>query len=235
MQNYKLDIIVPTYFEQENIENVVKGIEKYVRTPHLINVVIQDKKDPTIPIVTQLKKTISPLRILYTDNGKGMLYALKTGMEKSKSPIVLITMADLSDDPRDIDKMVAKIDDGYDLVCAARYIKGGKHIGGPFIKGFLSYAGCKTLRFFTGIPTNDATNAFKCFKRTILKDIEIESEEGFALPLELVVKAYRKGFAITEIPTLWRDREKGRSKFSIWRNIGFYLRWYWYGIASSPD
>jgi glycosyltransferase involved in cell wall biosynthesis len=171
------------------------------------------------------------MRIIYTDNGKGMLKALKKGFETSTSEIVVITMADLSDDPADIEKMVAKVDEGYDFVCASRYMPGGKHIGGPFLKGFLSYVGCKTLRFFTGIPTNDATNAFKCFRREVVRDMTIESKEGFELPLELAVKAYKKGFKITEIPTTWRDREKGKSKFMLWRNIWFYLRWYLYGVA----
>jgi dolichol-phosphate mannosyltransferase len=225
-----VDIILPVYHEEENIEQVILGIDKYVKTPHITTLVLQDKKDPTIPVITKVRRKDKTIRIIYTQDGKGMLKALRRGITHSTSEIIVITMADLSDDPRDIDKMILKIKKGYDLVCASRYMKGGKHTGGPRIKGFLSYLGCKTLKLLTDIPTNDATNAFKCFRRGIINQITIESEEGFELPLELTVKAYTLGLKITEIPTSWKDRVKGNSQFTLLTNLKFYLKWYFYGV-----
>ncbi len=230
MTKNAITIILPTYHEEKNIEQVINGIEKYVKTPHIIIIVLQDKKDPTIKVLTKIKNNVSNLTIIFTKDGKGMLKALKTGIDYAKSEIIVISMADLSDDPRDIDKMVSKINEGYDLVCASRYMKDGKHIGGPLIKGLLSRLGCLTLRTLTGIPTNDATNAYKCFRKKVMKDIQIESKEGFEMPLELAVKAYNLGYRITEVPTTWQDRMHGTSQFTLKSNIRYYIRWYFYGI-----
>ena len=227
-----LDIIIPTYHEQENIEKVIKQIQKYVKTPHVITIVLQDKTDPTITVLKPLQKNVKNLRIIFTRSGIGMLKALKEGFKSTHAPIITIMMGDLSDDPKDIDKMVIEINKGYDLVCASRYSNYGKRVGGPKIKGLLSYLACKSLNLILKLPTNDATNAFKCFRRTLIKKITIKSREGFEMPLELTVKAFHKGMKITEIPTVWKDREKGRSKFSLWRNIPLYLRWYLFGILN---
>jgi glycosyltransferase involved in cell wall biosynthesis len=227
----KLDIVLPVFHEEENVRPLIEGILKNVKTPCVITAVIQDPKDPSIEILKKMQNKTNNLKILFTKNGTGMLKAIKAGIEATSSPLIILTMADLSDDPVDIDRIVEKLENGYDLVCGSRYMKGGRHIGGPLVKNFLSYAGCKTLRLFTGIPTNDATNAFKGFKRKVFEKIEIESKEGFELPLELTVKAFRQGFNITEIPTTWKDREKGKSKFKIWKNIKYYLRWYFYALS----
>lgn len=226
MSAKKLDIIIPAYHEEENIDKVIRLIRKHVKTPHLISVIIQDRKDPTIKVVNRLKIKKQDLRILYTSDGLGLLKALRKGFDSSTHEIITIIMADQADDPRDIDKMVKKINSGYDLICGSRYMQGGSHTGGPLLKGLLSRLGCLSLNLMSGIPTHDATNAFKCFRRSIIKDIKIESKEGFELPLELCVKAFKKGYKISEVPTAWKDRESGYSKFKLWKNLKLYLRWY---------
>lgn len=235
MRKTKLAIILPTYHEEHNIERVISGIEKYVTTPHRTIVVLQDKKDPTITVLSRIKHAYKNVETIFTRDGKGMLKALRRGIDYADAEIIVITMSDLSDDPKDIDKMIAKVNKGYDFVCASRYMKNGKHIGGPFIKGLLSRYGCLTLKYLTGLPTHDATNAYKCFKKNILKQITIESEQGFEMPLELTVKAYNKGFSITEIPTTWKDRDSGFSQFQVKNNMKYYLRWYVYGIRKKYE
>lgn len=235
MSAKKLDIIIPAYHEEDNITKVIRLIQKYVKTPHLITVVIQDRKDPTIKAINKIRKNIKHLRIIYTTDGIGMLNALKKGISASTQEIIVITMADLADDPRDIDKMFTKINSGYDLICGSRYMQGGSHSGGPLLKGMISKYGCLSLRLLSGIPTHDATNAFKCFRRSILKNIKLESKEGFELPLELCVKAYKKGYKISEVPTNWKDRVRGDSKFKLWNNLKYYLRWYFFCILPTFD
>lgn len=231
MTKQTIDIILPAYHEQENIQKVITNIEKYVKTPHEITVVLQDRNDPTLKIITKFKKEFKNLNIIFTKNGIGMLKALKEGFKQTKAPIITVMMADLSDDARDIDKMAEQINKGFDLVCASRYTKKGKRNGGPVIKGFLSYLACKSLSKLIGLPTQDATNAFKTFRRPLLKRFTLESKEGFELPLELTVKTFHTGGKITEIPTIWNDRKKGRSKFYLFKNIPLYLKWYKYGIT----
>lgn len=226
MRMQQLSIIIPIYHEEENILHALKGIQTHVLTPHTIFLVYDDPNDPTLPILKKHNK--KNIQLVKNSFGKGIVAALKTGFTKAKTEILVIMMADLSDNPKDIDKMVKKINQGYDLVCAARYTKKGKRSGGPIIKGMLSYIACKTLRFFTGIPTDDATNAFKCFRKSILKDIKIESVGGFELPLEITVKAFCNGKKITEVPTIWHERHSGESKFKLIQWLPHYLRWYVY-------
>lgn len=230
MLKKKIDIILPTYYEQDNISKVFREILDKVKTPNIITAVIQDRKDPTIPIIREFQSKYENIQIVYTKNGKGMLKALKEGIRQTNNSIIVTMMADLSDNPGDIDKMVHMVENGYDLACASRYSKKGKRVGGPILKGILSYLSCKSLRLLTHIPTDDATNAFKCFKRSAFNSILIESREGFEMPLELSVKFYAKGFKIGDVPTVWRDRVGGRSKFNLYKTVPFYLKWYFYGL-----
>lgn len=229
--NKKLDIILPVYFEQKNIERVLTSIRQNVNTPHNVTLVLQDRNDPTIPIASRLIKKSNNEKIIFTKDGVGMLNALKAGFQHSRSPIITVMMSDLSDDARDIDKMVKKIDDGYDLVCASRYSVKGKRIGGPKLKGILSRVACISLRILIGISTNDATNAFKTFKRDLLNQIEIESVAGFEFPLELSVKTFYMGKKIGEVPTKWVERDEGRSKFEVIRLLPQYLHWYFFALS----
>lgn len=222
----KVDIILPVLHEEENIGHVLLGIKRNVKTSHRVYVVWQDHNDPTISILKQISKKMKNLVLIKSDYGVGMLNALKTGFRHAKSDIIVMMMSDMSDNPSDIDKMINLIDQGYDLVCASRYTKKGNRVGGPKIKGFLSYFACITLQLFTGIPTSDATNAFKCFRRDFIENVKIESIGGFEFPLELTVKAYFKGKKITEIPTIWRERKSGKSKFELIKWLPHYFRWY---------
>ncbi len=233
MKKHKIDIILPAYHEEGNIEKVITDIKKFVKTPYLITVVIQDKNDPTLTVLKKIKKGSPGINIEFTRDGKGILKAFKEGFRCTKAPIIVTMMSDLSDNPRDIDKMIRKIDEGYDLVCASRNSGNGKRIGGPKFKGFLSWLACISLKFLTGINTSDSTNAFKVFRRSLLEKIDIKSEQGFEMPLELTVKAYEKGFKITDVPTIWRDRKSGESQFKLWKNIPYYLKWYIYGIKNN--
>jgi dolichol-phosphate mannosyltransferase len=230
-----LDIVIPAYHEEDNIEKTIEGISHNVHTKHRILVVWQDKKDPTIPVLRRLQKKHKNLYLIQSMQGVGVVKALVTGLKTARANTIVIMMADLSDNPKDIDKMVRKIDKGYDLVCASRYSGKGDRVGGPVMKGILSRVGCITLRFLSGIPTNDATNAFKCLRRNILDDISIESVGGFELPLELTVKAYKNGKKVTEVPTVWHERESGASKFKLLQWFPQYVRWYMYAIVSKEN
>lgn len=228
--SFTADIILPVYYEEENIEKVLQGIRKHVKIKHKTFLIFQDKKDPTILIARKLQKKYANIEICLTKE-VGIVKAIKHGLQKSKADIVIIMMSDLSDNPKDIDKMIKKIKGGYDFVCASRYMKHGKRHGGPKFKGLLSYLSCISLRIFTGINTHDATNAFKCFRRSFIEKITIESQKGYEMPLELIVKANAMGMKIGEVPTVWRERKKGKSKFSLLNDVPYYLKWYLYAFA----
>ena len=227
-----LSIIIPAHFEEKNIVKTLKEIEKKVKTSYEVLVVYDLEEDPTVKVVHKVLKVIKSIKLIknFVGNGRGVINAFKSGLNKARGEAVVVVMADLSDDIGKIDSMYRLIEKGNDIVCGSRYMKGGRQIGGPRLKGFLSRMAGLTAYFF-GFPTHDPTNAFKMFKKNIFNRIEIESSGGFEYNLEIIVKAYKAGMKMTEVPATWRDRAQGKSKFKMWKWIPKYLRWYWLILA----
>jgi len=140
-------------------------------------------------------------------------------------------MGDLCDDIRTIKLMLEKINQGYDIVCGCRYASGGKRLGGSKFKGALSRLGGWTLNLILGIPTHDIANAFKMYRRKVIESIFIEST-GFEISMEIPLKGYYAGFKITEVPTTWRERSKGKSNFKVFKLLPSYLRLYLWAIIT---
>lgn len=227
-----LAIIIPVYNEGESFTRVFDQIKAKVRTPFKIYAVYDFDQDTTVPVITRLVNE-HPAGICGVKNkyGRGVVGALKTGFETFLEPVVLVTMGDLSDDLADVDKMYKMITEGgFDLICGSRYMPGGRQMGGPIIKGLLSRLAGLSLRFLSGLPTSDPSNSFKMYKGAVIRGITLESDGGFEIGMEIVVKAYLKGLKIGEIPTTWRDRTEGKSNFKLLKWLPKYLRWYFYAI-----
>jgi len=171
----------------------------------------------------------SNLRVVDNDREKGFANALRKGFSVSDSDLVIPVMADLCDDPRTIKDMYAKSLEGFDIVCGSRYMKDGTKIGGPLIQSLSSrFVGC-SLRYLIGIPTFDVSNSFKCYRRSVLNAIKLESK-GFEISMEIALKAYFAGFTIAEVPTTWRGRSIGKSKFYLFKVAPRYIRLYLWAI-----
>jgi len=225
-----LSIVVPVYNEDKNILNLLEQIRNNIGKDKETLIVYDFDEDSTIPVV---KKNIGNfdslgIKLIKNDIGRGVVNALKKGLACSKGEAVLVLMADLSDDLSIVEKMMKKLDGGYDIVCGSRYMRGGKQIGGGKFKKSLSGLAGRSLKFLSRIPTNDVTNNFKMYRRSMLDEINIESKGGFEIAMEITVKAYKRGFKITEIPSVWLDRTEGSSNFKIWKWIPHYLKWYFY-------
>jgi dolichol-phosphate mannosyltransferase len=160
------------------------------------------------------------------DLGRGVHNAMKAGIAGTTGRYVLISMADGSDDPTAVDRMVELARNGADVVSASRYMKGGRQVGGPPLKRLMSRAAGLTLHWFARVPTHDPTNNFKLYRRAFLESTTIESTAGFELALELTVKATLARRQIAEIPTTWRDRTAGQSNFKLRKWLPHYLHWY---------
>lgn len=113
-------------------------------------------------------------------------------------------------------------------------MRGGRQIGGPWLKGFLSRAAGISLHWLAGLPTHDATNSFRAYRLGLLREIPIEGEGGFAYSLELTAKAHSRGRRITEVPSTWRDRSAGQSRFRLRAWLPHYLHWYFYALTHPP-
>ena len=222
----ELSIVLPVYNEGEAVEPVLRGLASAVTTPHELVVVYDFDEDTTVPVVRRLVSEIPGLRGLRNDLGRGVLNAMKAGIAGTSAPYVLISMADGSDDPRDVDRMVELARAGADVVAASRYMRGGHQIGGPPLKRLMSRVAGLTLHWFARVPTHDATSNFKLYSRRFLDAVRIESTAGFELALELTVKATLQRRRIAEIPTTWRDRTAGQSNFKLRQWLPHYLHWY---------
>jgi hypothetical protein len=211
-----INIIVPVRNEAENFTALKGELCGRLGECHLMAVHDQDE-DPT------------PYKPYDVKNlGVGVLGALKTGLAVP-SAASIVMMADGSDDVRQVTQMTAAFRTGADVVAASRYMPGGEQRGGPFMKGLLSRLAGLSLRAL-GFPTADPTNNFKLYSRRLLDAVTIESTGGFELALELTSKAHRMGMKVVELPTIWRDRTVGESKFKLLKWLPHYLRWYWYAL-----
>lgn len=222
----ELSIVLPVYNEAENITPVLRGLASAVRTPHETIVVYDFDEDTTVPVVRALQPQMPEVRLERNGLGRGVLAAMRAGIASARGELVLISMADGSDEPEVVDRMVALARAGADVVAASRYMRGGRQIGGPRLKTLLSRVAGLTLHWIAGYPIHDATSNFRLYRRSFLERVTIESRAGFELALELTVKAQRAGLRLAEVPTTWRDRTAGTSRFELRRWLPQYLRWY---------
>ena len=109
---------------------------------------------------------------------------------------------------------------------------GGQQVGGPFLKGFLSKLAGRSLRWLTHTGTRDATNSFKAYATEFVRQVGIDSLDGFEIGIELTAKAKRMRLPVAQIPTIWLDRQAGVSNFKVARWIPKYLRWYRFAFGS---
>ena len=224
-----LSLACPVYNEADNIGGLLDSISEKVQVPCELVIVYDFEEDNTLPVVrSRMENFRLPVRLVRNKYGRGAVNAVKTGLETcSDQAAVAVIMADLSDDLNDVNTMYRLIvDDGFDVVCGSRYMRGGKQIGGPPLKNLMSRTAGLSLHYLAGIPTHDATNNFKMYRGSFIAATEIESEAGFEIGLEMVAKAYVGGYRIGEIPTTWRDRVAGESRFNIVKWLPHYLRWY---------
>lgn len=220
---------MPVYNEGRVIERTIQSLESSVMTPHELLVVYDMDKDNTLPPIKKLSKIFKNIKLVKNLYGGGALNALKTGIKTSKGEAVCIMMADLTDDPKVVNKMMEKFDEGYDVIAASRYMPGGKQIGGPITKQLLSRIAGVSLHYLVGLPTHDATNSFKLYSKKFLNKTKIESDGGFELGLELTVKAHFGNFKVTEVPTTWTYLSK-ESRFYLKKWLLKYLEWYFWAI-----
>lgn len=229
-ENAKLNIVIPVYNEDKAFPKTLAAVNKYVTTPHTVLVVYDFDEDTTVPVARKLQKSNPSIKLVKNTLGRGPLNALITGFKASKNGPVLVVMADLSDDLSDVDGMVKLYRAGADVVCGSRYVKGGKQVGGPLLKRTLSRLAGTSLHYIRGIPTHDITNNFKLYDSKLLSNIDIESNKGFCIAMEITVKAFLNGSKIDQVPTTWTDRVDGESNFQLWSWLPQYLKWYLYAF-----
>jgi glycosyltransferase involved in cell wall biosynthesis len=224
----RFSIVVPVFNEADNIGAYCRAVRDEVRGDYEVLFVYDMDEDTTLPALAALPEGAKPrvVRTVKNDLGRGVRYAIEAGMRAAKGPVVFVSMADLSDDLAKVPEMYERAAAGAAVVCASRYSRGGKQVGGPVIKGMMSRAAGVSLHYIASLPTTDPTNSFKAYRRDFLERTPIESTAGFCLGLELTVKAHFSGQRVEEVPATWTDRVAGESRFKLMKWLPHYLRWY---------
>lgn len=224
----RYSVVLPVFNEAEAIGPFCRTALAELPPGYELLVCYDFVGDSTLGALAALPAVMKPERLRLVENplGKGVRYAIEAGMRAATGPIVLVTMVDLSDDYSVAEQMIARAESGAAIVCASRYMPGGRQIGGPRLKALLSRLCGLSLYWLAGFPTRDPTNSFKAYRRDFLDRVRIESTAGFALALELTVKAHALGERVEELPATWRHRAAGTSRFRLVAWLPVYLRWY---------
>jgi len=219
-------VVIPVYNEGEAIMPCLDRILRAVTSPCEVLIVYDMPGDTTVPYIEKASRADSRVRGLLNTYGRGPANAIRFGFDAAQSPVTVVTMADGSDDPRQIDDLARLVERGVVVAAASRYMPGGQQVGGPRIKRALSRCAGKSLHLLARVGTRDATNSFKAYSTEFVRQVGIESRDGFEIGIELTAKAKRMRLPVAEIPTIWLDRQAGVSNFKIAKWVPGYLRWY---------
>jgi glycosyltransferase involved in cell wall biosynthesis len=221
-----VSIVIPVLNEGEAIVPCLDRITNGVASPCEVIVVYDDPGDTTLPYLEKYAESDSRIVPLLNPSGPGPARAIRCGIEHARAPVAVVTMADGSDDPQQIDQLTNLVDRGVVIAAASRYMSGGRQIQTPTLKNFLSRAAGVSLFWFGRVGTRDATNSFKAYSTTFVRNVGIDSDGGFEIGIELVAKARRLRLPVAEIPTIWLERHTGSSSFKLVGWIPRYLDWY---------
>ena len=222
----RLSIVMPAYREGPAIVGVLDRLFEAVTLEAEVLVVVDDVADPTWPVIEKYAVTEPRLQPTLNTYGHGPANAIRFGVDHARAPVTVVTMADGSDDPRQIDELARLVERGVAVAAASRYAPGGQQVGGPLLKRVLSRLAGRSLGFCAHIGTRDATNSYKAYATPFVREVGIDSRHGFEIGLELTAKARRLRLPIAELPTIWLDRTDGASNFRVAAWIPWYLAWY---------
>ncbi len=213
-------MVLGTYNERENLLKLLPVIETILETNRIdgeILVVDDNSPDGTSDLVEEFARRYGNVRLLWRPRRMGHGSAFADGFIAAKGDVIVGLDTDFSHDPYDIPKFISRIQDGYDLAVASRYIKGGQYEVSSFQtlrKNVASRLGNMLIRILSRVPLHDFTTSFRAIRREVTQQIQTESS-GNSFFMEFVVKAYRKGYRIVEVPIIFKDRRIGRSKLNL--------------------
>ena len=214
-------LVLPTYNEAENIEPMVRAALPQLAStgrPYRLLVVDDGSPDGTGDIADRLAAEITEVDVLHRPRKEGIGPAYLAGFERALAggaALVLEMDCDFSHDPADLPRLIAAADDA-DLVLGSRYVPGGGVTDWGALRRLVSRGGSLYARLVLGVPVNDLTGGFKCFRRAVLEQLDLPEvgTDGYGFQIEMTYRALKAGFRVTEVPILFRERRVGASKMS---------------------
>ncbi len=213
-------VIIPTYNEKENIENIIRAVFNQPLSFHIL-IIDDGSPDGTAAIVKKLQQEFPDRLFMVERQGKlglGTAYiaGFKWGLANGYDYIFEMD-ADFSHNPNDLARLYdACANMGADVAIGSRYITGVNVVNWPIGRVLMSYFASKYVRFVLGMKIADTTAGFKCYRREVLETIELDKIrfKGYAFQVEMKFTAYKCGFKLTEVPIIFINRELGTSKMS---------------------
>ena len=215
--NRKILIVIPTYNEYENIENL---LGRLLNMPLGLHVLVVDDNSPdgTGKLVEEISQRYNRIHILHRAKKEGIGPAYVAGFKwalEQGFDIVVEMDADLSHRPRYLPKMIAELET-YDVVAGSRWIKGGSIANWAFWRVLLSRLANLYASFILHVPITDLTGGYNCYRSKVLRVIDLDSihSDGYSFQIEMKYRSFQHGFRIKEIPITFPDRKAGDSKIS---------------------
>jgi dolichol-phosphate mannosyltransferase len=212
-------LILPTYNEAENVEPMVLAARAQLRAGDRILVVDDNSPDGTGAIADRLAQEIEGVEVLHRPGKQGLGRAYLAGFAHALAggaELILEMDCDFSHDPADLPRLIAAAEGGADLVLGSRYVDGGDVTDWGVLRRLVSRGGSWYARVVLGVNVRDLTGGFKCFRRSVLEALNLESvhADGYGFQIELTYRTIQAGFRVVEIPIVFRDRRAGQSKMN---------------------
>ncbi len=213
-------VIIPTYNEKENIENIVRTVFGLEKEFHIL-IIDDGSPDGTASIVKSLQKEFPERLFLIERQGKlGLGTAYICGFKwaiEHKYDFIFEMDADFSHNPKDLPRLYAACTvQGGDVAIGSRYCNGVNVVNWPLGRVLMSYFASVYVRFITGMNIHDTTAGFKCYRRKVLETVELDRIhfKGYAFQIEMKFTAYKCGFKLIEVPIIFINRVLGTSKMN---------------------
>ena len=220
-----LSIIIPVYNESRNLEKTVNNLRKIKKNIKKFNLIFIDdfSTDNTLNILVKLSKKYSFIKI-HKNKKKGLGSAIEEGIKRSNFNYVAVFMADSSDSINDLNRYYKTISTKkYDAILGSRFIKDSKIKDYPFFKYFLNRIFNNFVKLIFFSDYNDFTNAFKIYKKSVLKELLPIVSENFNVFLEIPLKIISRKYTYKIIPISWQNRKVGKSNFKIKELSSMYI------------
>ena len=212
-------VIIPTYNEKENIENIIRKVFSLDGKYHIL-IIDDGSPDGTADIVRRLQKEFEERLFMIERSGKqGLGTAYITGFKWSVEngyDLIFEMDADFSHNPDDLPRLCKACEEGADLAIGSRYCNGISVINWPIGRVMMSYYASVYVRTVLRMKIYDTTAGFKCYRRKVLETIDLDKVKmkGYGFQIEMKYSAYKLGFKLQEVPIIFVDRKEGTSKMS---------------------
>jgi dolichol-phosphate mannosyltransferase len=211
----RVTVCLPTYNEYENLEPMLRALGE-----HGVRVLVIDDNSPdgTGQLAERFAQELDYVDVLHRPRKEGLGPAYLAGFRRALADgaeRILEMDCDFSHDPKDVPRLIAATDEA-DLALGSRYVEGGEVGNWGAARRAVSAAGSLYARVLLSVPIRDLTGGFKCYRRTVLETIDLDTihSKGYAFQIETTYRALRAGFRVVEVPIRFVDREVGGSKMS---------------------